>query len=39
MEHATTLDFMRDAMSGVEFLRASKLLVRLAYSDIVKEAL
>ena len=25
MEHATTLDFMRDAMSGVEFLRASKL--------------
>ena len=25
MEHATTLDFMRDAMSGVEFLRTSKL--------------
>ena len=25
VEHATTLDFMRDAMSGVEFLRTSKL--------------
>ena len=25
VEHATTLDFMRDAMSGVEFLCASKL--------------